>query len=104
MSYDIDVFQRAEGESSASVIVTAGAATYSDFLGRGRRRFLNRYIGLRAGYAYLESSRVVIAADAGLELFKSSRFMLDANIRTAALIGDETDFGLVGALSGVVAF
>ena len=104
LSLDVDVFAAGDGEDDPALMITGGAAMYSDFLGRGRRRFLNPYLGFRAGYAYLEGSRLTAALDVGLELFKTSRFMIEANVRGAAFIGEESDFGLVFATSGVVAF
>lgn len=103
-SIDLDVFKQAEDEGSASVMLTTGAALYSDFLGRGRRRFLNPYVGFRAGYAHLDGSKFVAVAEAGLELVKSSRFLVDSNVRAVGFFGENSRAGIVAGLSAVIAF
>lgn len=105
---ELDLFEeKADGDGgdpSMSVLATFGGAMYSDFLGRGERRFGNPYLGFRTGYGYLDSHRWVVQAEAGVELWKSQRFLLDASVRATGLIGERSDGALVLGASAVVAF
>jgi len=107
-SLELDVFapepDAAGGDDKPAVIATFGGAAYSDFLGRGRRRILNPYLGLRLGYGYLDGSRFALQAEAGLELFKHRHLVIDASVRATGLIGSRTDGALVGGAGLVVAF
>lgn len=107
-SLELDLFQRepdAGGSSSSmAVFATIGGATYSDFLGRGRRRMLNPYLGLRIGYGYLDGSRFVAQGEAGIELWKSRNVLVDADVRLTGLIGDSTDLAAVAGAGVVIAF
>lgn len=103
VSLELDVFEDADGTGKA-VLATFGGAFYSDFLGRGRRRFLNPYLGFRLGYGYLEASKFAVAAEAGVELFKHKYLLVDANIRAVGLIGDSSDAALVAGAGFVFAF
>ena len=104
LSLEVDVFDKAPPSSSVSAIATIGTATYSDFLGAGRRRTLNPYLGIRAGYAYLDTSRFVVQGEVGVELFKATYVVVDANIRGTGLVGDSSDFAIVTGLGATVAF
>lgn len=104
---ELDLFRAdpdASADSSMSVLATLGGAFYSDFLGRGERAFANPYLGFRGGYGYVDSHRFVMQAEAGLELFKSKRFVLDASARLTGLIGSSSDAAVVLGASAVVAF
>lgn len=107
-SLEIDLYEAAPamsgGEAKAAVIATTGGAAYSDFLGGGHRRVLNPYLGLRVGYGYLDASKFVVQAEAGVELFKSRHAVIDASIRGTGLIGKETDAAVVAGTGVVVAF
>ena len=100
---ELDVFDDADGDGSA-VLGTIGLAVYSDFLGGGRNRFLNPYIGFRGGYGYLDGSRFAVGASLGIELFKHERAMIEANVRGLALIGESTDTVMVTGVGAVFAF
>jgi hypothetical protein len=105
VSFELDVFERVDGEEHRAVLATFGGAAYSDHLGRGVRRFLNPYVGLRMGYGYLGASAFALQADAGLELVKLRAVLVDLNTRfTGFITGDGTDTALITALSVVVAF
>ncbi len=108
VSLEVDVLQKeqneAHDESSTGVIATLGGAGYSDFLGAGRRRTMNPYLGLRLGYAHIDSHRFVLQGEAGVELFKAKYVVLDASVRATGLIGSDTDLALVTALGATVAF
>lgn len=103
LSLELDVF-RGPGDEDPAVVASFGGATYSDFLGRGERRFLNPYLGLRAGYGYLGRHAFVVAGGGGVELFKSRRLLVDVNVRALAFVGSDVEAALVGAASLVFAF
>jgi Domain of unknown function (DUF4349) len=108
-SLELDVFDDApaSGDRPAeehAVIATYGVAMYSDFLGRGQRRFLNPYLGFRIGYGYLGYHALAIQGQAGVELFKHKYMMVDVDVRATGLIGDHVDSGLVTGASVVFAF
>jgi hypothetical protein len=107
-SLEVDVFEAAPAtdgaDPKASVIATFGGAAYSDFLGRGTRPFLNPYLGLRLGYGYLDGSRFVLQAEAGLELYKRKHVVLDASVRGTGFISSKTDAAMVAGAGAVVAF
>jgi len=103
-SLEIDVFQKT-GDEKRAVIATLGGATYSDFLGRGRRCFLNPFLGMRIGYGYLDGSAFVAVGEAGVELYKQKYLMLDASVRVTTFIDDDgADVGVVAAGGRVVPF
>ena len=108
MSLEVDLFQKelneAHDKSSTAVITTMGGATYSDFLGGGKRRLLNPYLGLRLGYAHVDSHRFVVQGEAGVELWKSKYLVVDANLRATGLVGSSSDLALVSGLGATVAF
>ncbi len=107
-SVELDVFsaERAgPGDApTRAAIATIGGAGYSDFLGRGQRRYGNPYLGVRAGYAYLDASRFVVQAEAGLELIKGRHGVIDLGVRATGFIGKDTDAALVTGLGAAVAF
>lgn len=107
-SLEVDLFQKEENaagdKSRSSVIATLGGAGYSDFLGGGKRRTLNPYLGMRLGYGYLDGSRFAIQAEAGVELFKAKYVVLDASVRATGLIGSDSDLAFVSGLGATVAF
>jgi len=103
-SLEVDVFPET-GDEGRAVIATMGGATYSDFLGGGRRCYLNPYLGLRLGYGYVDAHSFVAAGDAGVELYKHKYLMVDANLRVATLInGDGADVVFMAGGGIVVPF
>jgi hypothetical protein len=99
LTIDVDVFP-ASGDHGRGLLATAGGAAYSDFLGRGRRRFLNPFLGYRMGYAHLDRSAFVLGAEAGVELFKHEHLLVEASTRALALIhGDGADAALQTTLT-----
>jgi hypothetical protein len=108
VSLEVDVFQAepaaAGADPKAAVVATFGGAGYSDFLGRGRRRLLNPYLGLRLGYAYLDRSLFVVQAEVGLELFKHKHLVIETSLRGSGFIGKDTDAALIAGSGVVVAF
>jgi len=100
---ELDIFPAKDDEKSA-VLATGGGSIYSDFLGRGKNRFFNPYLGLRVGYGYLDGSKFAFAGTAGVELFKDKYFLVDINTRMTGLLGKSFDTALVTGGSVVFAF
>jgi hypothetical protein len=103
-SLEVDIFGAVAPAKSRAAIATLGGAFYSDFSGRGQRRFMNPFLGYRIGYGYLDSSRFVGQLDVGLELIKTRHAVVDVSVRATGLIGSNTDLGFVSGVGAVVAF
>lgn len=90
---DLDLFPEPKGTTEGTdVLLTAGGAAYSDFLGRGRRSFLNPYLGLRLGYGHVsDKNSFVLAGEIGLELYKQKYVMVETFVRGMGLISDSTE-------------
>ena len=98
---DLDVFPRKDGESRAA-IATLGTALYSGYLGGGRRRFGNPYLGVRLGYGYLSGEgSVALAAELGLELVRHRYLVVEAAVRTVAFFREERTDGALHGMIGV---
>lgn len=108
-SMEVDLFTAepsgpGDATRSRAVIATVGGAGYSDFLGRGKRRFGNPYVGIRAGYGYLDASHFVVQGEVGLELFKHKHGLVDVGTRITGLIGKDSDLALVTGVGAALAF
>jgi hypothetical protein len=69
-----------------SYLVTLGIAGYSDYLGGGQRRFLNPYLGLRAGGARLDGfAAFAYGAEAGVEVVRARHFLVEVSGRAIGL-------------------
>jgi hypothetical protein len=69
-------------------LVTLGGDTYSDFFGGGRRKFLNPYLGLRAGYSRIEGvNDAVVGLVLGVELVRTKGFLIDMQGRALIMFG-----------------
>jgi hypothetical protein len=78
---ELEVFPR-RGAGARSWLFSMTGGGYSDFLGRGRRQFLNPYLGLRLGGGSFDDRGLVSAgADVGLELFRHRLFFAELNAR-----------------------
>jgi hypothetical protein len=100
-SIEIDLYPSTDDGTGRAVIVTAGGGGYSDFLGAGKRRFLNPYLGGRIGYGWLDRHAFVAGLEAGVELFKHERVVVEAAGRGLAIWhGDGVD-AAVQATAGV---
>jgi hypothetical protein len=87
------------------LLITLGGEMYSDFLGGGKRRFLNPYLGYTLGYArFTGSDQGLLGITAGLELFKSKSFVVDAQARAFALVFDGSHFAVQPVLGASLAF
>ena len=108
-SFDLDLLTRSSSNVRGpdAVLATLGGELYSELLGGGERRWLNPYLGWRAGYARFDhDNQALIGATLGLELYKNRWFGLDAEARNyLVFIGDRgAHYALVPALSARVAF
>lgn len=96
------------GADARSMLLTLGAAAYSDFLGRGRRLIGNPYLGLRAGGGGVNGRGVfAFGGELGVELVHHPRFLLDLTGRAMALYGGrsiKTDIAFQGLLGVGVPF
>jgi hypothetical protein len=104
---DITALPRHEGDAR-SFLFSASVATYSDFLGGGRRRYGNPYLGLRAGGGSVNTHGVfTFGAEVGVELVRYKLFLLDVTGRALGFIygrGVSNDVVLEGALGVGVPF
>ena len=107
-SLEVDIFASTKDQTAdqgaRAVLASIGGAFYSDYLGRGERSFLNPYIGFRGGYAYFDGSRFLSQFEAGVELLKTKHFMVDANVRATAMVGNSSDLAVVSGFGAVAAF
>lgn len=109
LSLDLDVLERFDSETRGpdALVLSAGGNIYSDLLGGGKRRFLNPYLGWRAGYTRFErDDQALIGASLGLELYKNRWFIVDVEARNYFAFGDERGghYLLLPALAAGVAF
>ena len=75
--------------SSWGYMVLGGLDLYSDALEAGRRRWLNPYLGLRAGFAQTQDRGDFAAAGVfGLEIWKTRALTIDVQARLLALVGN----------------
>ena len=108
-SLDFEMFPR-EGANARSYLATATTATYSDFLGGGRRRFFNPYLGLRVGAAHLNGlGAFAYGADAGVEIVRFKLFLVEISGRALGLwyrrdLPPKSDIVLEGVLGVGVPF
>jgi hypothetical protein len=105
LTFDLSVFPRGDGGDSRAVIATVGTALYSGYLGYGQRRYLNPYVGARAGYGYVNhSGGAALVAEVGIELFKHEYLLVDAAIRAVGFVGESSQAALQGTLGISVPF
>ena len=91
-----------------SLLLTAGGAVYSDFLGGGRRLFGNPYLGLRLGGGGVNGrGAFVYAGELGVELIHHPHFLLDLTGRAVGLLygkSPRSDFAFQAVLGAGVPF
>jgi len=107
-SVDFDGMRRLAnpGKGLDAFFVTIGGEFYSDFLGAGRRAFLNPYLGWRVGYARIAvtddaKDEMLIGGTLGVELYKTKFFRFDAQTRLMGLFGNKDVGGHFGVQSGL---
>ncbi|HEY3235766.1 MAG TPA: DUF4349 domain-containing protein [Polyangiaceae bacterium] len=72
-------------------MATIGGRFYSEYLGSGTRRWLNPYLGIRAGYSHFEGRNEVVAGGAlGVEIFKTDTIRLDSGLQAHGLFGTKS--------------
>jgi len=98
----------ARGADERSILATLGGALYSDFLGRGRRRFLNPYLGLRLGAGGVNGRGVfAYGGELGVELVRLPHLLVDLTARAMGLVygqAPRSDFAFQGLLGVGVPF
>lgn len=109
ISLDLDLFKRTDSSERGpdAVLASLGGEIYSDLLGGGERRFLNPYLGWRAGYARLGSdNQALVGATLGLELYHNRWFGLDLEGRNYLAFGGKRGghYLLEPALAARIAF
>ncbi len=87
--FDIAVLEQLDddvGLFSASL----GGDVYSDYLGGGRRRWLNPFLGFRAAYLFHAGlHEAALGATLGLEVLRTEHVMVEAQARGYAAFGSE---------------
>jgi|GEM_PF-886836 len=89
-SIDFDGFQNTDAPHGGleMTLLTLGGEFYSDFLGAGRRKWLNPYLGLRGGYARIEgTNQILVGGTVGVELYKSDAVTLQFDSRFLEAFG-----------------
>ena len=102
---ELDLFPH-QSNGKNILMITGGGSVFSDFLGGGRRRWLNPYLGGRIGYGYLHGRNAfLVAGEVGLEIYKSDYLLLELQTRMVTFIGEGgLDLALLSALLVKVAF
>jgi hypothetical protein len=101
---DLDVLQ-SQADDELGVSATLGGDVYSDLFGRGERRWLNPYLGLRVGYLRVDDAdRFTGAAVMGTEIFKTQYVLVDTQVRALAALGQGTQLALQPSVSAHFAF
>ncbi|MFI5302716.1 MAG: hypothetical protein ACHREM_31895, partial [Polyangiales bacterium] len=78
------------------LMVTVGGEMFSDFLGGGKRRFFEPYLGFRAGYARRQGKdEAVVGGTLGLALIHTGAVSLDLDLRALAMFGSSDDAHLM---------
>jgi hypothetical protein len=108
-SLDFEMFP-GRGGDPRSYLATAATGLYSDFLGGGRRRFFNPYLGFRAGGAKFNGrGAFAYGAEVGLEIVRFRLFLVEVAGRALGLWYDRdnpptSDILLEGTLGVGVPF
>jgi hypothetical protein len=69
------------------MLLSIGSEMFSDFLGGGKRKFMNPYLGGNIGYARFTGQNEGFAGvTAGVELWKTKTVVLDAEARAFVLV------------------
>jgi hypothetical protein len=106
---DLDVLKHPGSSEHGpdAILASVGGELYSDLLGRGERRYLNPYLGWRAGYArFGADNQALLGATLGLELYKNRGFGVDLETRNYFAFGGTRGghYVLTPALAARVAF
>jgi Domain of unknown function (DUF4349) len=83
---DFTALPRHDGDAR-SYLFSASVAGYSDFLGGGRRRYLNPYLGLRVGGGLInDHGTFSLGGEVGVELLHTKLFLIDLTGRVLGFI------------------
>lgn len=79
------------------VLLSMGGEMFSDFLGGGKRKFVNPYLGYNVGYArFTGQNQGSAGITAGVELWKTKNIVIDAEARAFVLVfGSEGPRGAI---------
>jgi hypothetical protein len=84
-SFDFEVLA-ARGGDPRCYLYTFATGLYSDFLGGGRRRFFNPYLGVRGGGAKMNGlGAIAYGAEVGVELVRTRMFLVEVSGRAIGL-------------------
>jgi hypothetical protein len=91
-SVDLDVLTYVVDDqpsgSVAAFVLTAGTDSYSDFLGGGHRRFLDPFIGWRAGYAQTQGhGDAALGVVLGVDLVKTAAVVVALRVEGLGMAG-----------------
>ena len=104
-TFELQLFPSGNGGDSKAVLATFGSAMYSSYLQDGHRRYLNPYLGVRVGFGYLsDNGYPVIAAEAGVELYKHEYLVIDTAVRAIAYVTESAQGALNATLGASVPF
>jgi hypothetical protein len=109
ISLDLDVLERTSSHERGldALLASVGGELYSELLGGGERRYLNPYLGWRAGYArFGEDNQAILGATLGVELYANRWLGLDLEARNYLAFGGPrgAHYLLSPAFSARVAF
>ena len=108
-SLDFELLPQRQGDAR-SYLLTAAVQTYSDFLGGGRRRYGNPYLGLRLGGGSINGyGAFAYGGDVGVEIVHLRQFLVQLEGRAVGLRYDHSfdphgDIALEGLLGVGVPF
>ncbi len=89
------------------LLLSMGGEMYSEFLGAGKRSYLNPHLGWTLGYArFTGKDEALLGISVGLELWKTKTFLIDAQYRAFGmfLTSDGPHLGVQPVLNASVAF
>ena len=89
-SVDVDGLRGTHSSSQGLdlFLATLGGELYSDFLGAGRRKWFNPYLGLRGGYARrLGKNEIAAGGSLGVEIFKVQFLTVELDGRVYGMFG-----------------
>ncbi len=107
-SIDVDLFKDPAHPLTEGIhgyLLSLGGETYSDFLGGGRRAFLNPYLGWRLGFVH-EGHRNAAApgVTVGVELFRNTFVLVGIEARVYGFIGSLNGLAIDSALQVNIAY
>jgi hypothetical protein len=101
ITFDLDMFP-SDGADSRALVATLGTAMYSGYLGFGRRRYFNPFLGARLGYGYLSGDdAAVLGAEVGIELVRHRYAIVEVSARAVAFVRDGGTDGALHTQLGV---